>query len=97
MLTVVVSIGQILSAGGMARLLRFSWIESLAVGVGMCGRAEMAYVLTALGLQLEVFGPQVFSVLIFTTFALNTLAAIGLKGCAITLNRPADKSGRHQV
>jgi Kef-type K+ transport system membrane component KefB len=90
-LTVVVLIGQILSAGGMARLLRFSWIESFVVGVGMCGRAEMAYILTALGLQLEVFSSEVFSVLIFTTFALNTLTAIGLKGCAITLNRPANK------
>jgi Kef-type K+ transport system membrane component KefB len=93
-LTVVVFIGQILSAGGMARLLRFSWIESLAVGVGMCGRAGLAYILAALGLQLEVYGPQVFSVLILTTFALDILTPIGLKGCAIMLNRPADKSGR---
>jgi Kef-type K+ transport system membrane component KefB len=31
---------------------------------------------------------------ILTTFALDILTPIGLKGCAIMLNRPADEPGR---
>lgn len=79
--------GQIISAGGMARLLRFSWAESLTVGVGMCGRAEMAFILSSLGLSMGAIDNKVFSILIFTSFLLNMLTPAGLKGCAILLRR----------
>ncbi len=81
--------GQIISAGGMAKLLRFSWIESLTVGVGMCGRAEMAFILASLGLSMGAIDTRVFSVLIFTTFLLNMLTPAGLKWCATLLKREA--------
>jgi len=77
-LTAAVAIGQILSAGGMARLVRCSWSESLTVGVGMCGRAEMAFVLASIGLSIGTIETNVFSVLIFTTFLLNIFASVGL-------------------
>jgi len=35
----------------MARLIRMNYAESLAIVVGMCGRAEMAFVLAAIGLS----------------------------------------------
>ncbi|MHC4183163.1 MAG: cation:proton antiporter [Planctomycetota bacterium] len=81
--------GQIISAGGMAKLLRFSWIESLTVGVGMCGRAEMAFILASLGLSMGAIDTKVFSILIFTTFILNMITPAGLKGCATLLKRGA--------
>jgi len=81
-LTAAVAIGQILSAGGMARLVRCSWSESLTVGVGMCGRAEMAFVLASIGLSIGTIDTNVFSVLIFTTFLLNIFASVGLWGIA---------------
>jgi Na+:H+ antiporter len=78
-LTGAVFIGQILSAGGMARPLGFSWTESAVVGVGMCGRAEMAFVLAAIGLSSGAFSREVFTVIIATALILNILTAIGLK------------------
>ncbi|MFQ5787488.1 MAG: cation:proton antiporter [Thermodesulfobacteriota bacterium] len=86
-LTSACIVGQIFSAGGMARLLRFSWVESLTVGVGMCGRAEMAFILSSLGLSMGAIDNKVFSILIFTSFLLNMLTPAGLKGCAILLRR----------
>lgn len=80
-------ISQVVSAGGMARLAKFSKLESLTIGVGMTGRAEMAFILAAIGLKLEVLDETVFSILIFSTFVLNIVASIGLKGCAILLKR----------
>ncbi|MFT5134084.1 MAG: Kef-type K+ transport system membrane component KefB, partial [Gammaproteobacteria bacterium] len=50
MLTSVVIIGQVVSAGGMALRIGLPPREALTVGVGMCGRAEMAFILAALAL-----------------------------------------------
>jgi Kef-type K+ transport system membrane component KefB len=76
---------QVLSAGGMARLEKFSTLESLTIGVGMCGRAEVAFILAAIGLKLEIIDDTMFSILIFSTFILNFIASLGLKGCAVLL------------
>ena len=92
-LTLAVAASQILSAGGMARALKFSWIESAVVGVGMCGRAEMAFVLSSLGMGLGVFDNRVFSVVIFTTFLLNLLTPAGMMACAAALRRVEKRLG----
>ena len=89
-LTVVLLVGQIVSAGSMARLLKFSWLESFSVGVGMCGRAEMAYVIAALGFQLGAFDAKVLSVMIFVTFLVNIFTSAGLKFCAPGLHKLGD-------
>jgi len=87
-LTAIVIAGQVLSAGVMARRLNFNWTESLTVGVGMCGRAEMAFILAALGLSNGAINEGIFSALIFTAFLLNLITPAALKGCAILLARP---------
>ena len=89
-LTVICFIGQVVSAGGMARLIRFTWIESLTVGVGHAARAEMAFILASIGLSMGAIDGNVFSILIFTAFLLNIMTPIGMKGCAILLKREAD-------
>ncbi len=86
-LTAALIVGQIVSAGGMARLLKLSWLESLSVGVGMCGRAEMAFVLISLGLTLGVFDAHVFSVLVFSAFLLNLFTPAALYACVHALRR----------
>jgi len=86
-LTVAVGTGQILSAGGMARLAGLSKLESLGVGIGMCGRAEMAFILASLGLTLEIFDEKIFSVIIFSTFLLNLATPAGLKLVAEKLKK----------
>ncbi len=91
-LTASVAVAQVLSAGGMTRMLGFSWAESGVVGVGMCGRAEMAFVLASLGFSMGVIGEAVFSVVIATTFLLNLITPLGLKICAISLKRRGELS-----
>lgn len=89
-LTVFVGIGQIISAGGMARLAGLSRLESLGVGIGMCGRAEMAFILASLGLGMGLFDAKVFSVVIFSTFLLNLATPAGLKLVANKLKTEKD-------
>lgn len=78
---------QIISAGGMAKLAKFSNVESLTIGIGMVGRAEMAFILAAIGLELGAISDSVFSILIFSTFILNIIASFGLKGASMLLKR----------
>ena len=85
LLAVTVIAGQVLSAGGMALRLGMPWREALTVGVGMCGRAEMAFILAALALAQGVIGQETFSILIFTAFLLNLFTPLALKGCAVLL------------
>ena len=86
-LTGTLIIAQVASAGGMARLLKMSWLESLSVGVGMCGRAEMAFVLMSMGLSLGVLDANVFSILVFSAFLLNLFTPVGLLACTAPLRR----------
>lgn len=86
-LTSLCFFGQIISAGGMAKLLGLSWIEALTVGVGMCGRAEMAFILASLGLASGFYSDDIFSVLLVTAFLLNILAILGLKMCSLLLHK----------
>jgi Kef-type K+ transport system membrane component KefB len=86
-LTLAVIIGQILSAGLMAKLRDFSWIESLTIGVGHCARAEMAFIIASLGIEMGALDTQIFSVIVFTAFLLNLATPIMLKGCSILLKK----------
>ena len=92
-LTSTVLIGQILSAGGMARRVGFGRVEALTVGVGMSGRAGLEFVLAALGLTLGVIDVETFSVLIFTGFLLSLITPAALKGCAVLLGRGGAGAG----
>ena len=83
---------QIISAGGMAKLAKFSNAESLTIGIGMVGRAEMAFILAAIGLKLGAISDSVFSILIFSTFILNFIATFGLKLASIFLKRKQTSS-----
>ena len=92
-LTSTVLVGQILSAGGMARRVGFGRVEALTVGVGMSGRAGLEFVLAALGLTLGVIDVETFSVLIFTGFLLSLITPAALKGCAVLLSRRGAGAG----
>ena len=81
-LTIAVIVGQIASAGGMALRMGMPAREALTVGVGMCGRAEMAFILAALALAQGAIDQSVFTALIFTAFLLNLFTPLSLKACA---------------
>ncbi len=89
LLTSIVIIGQIVSAGGMALRLGLPPREALTVGVGMCGRAEMAFILAALALAQGAIDQPVFTTLILTAFLLNLFTPLALKGCAVMLDGKA--------
>ena len=89
LLTSVVIVGQIVSAGGMALRMGLPPREALTVGVGMCGRAEMAFILAALALAQGAIDQPVFTVLILTAFILNLFTPLALKGCANLLEGKA--------
>ncbi len=91
-LTAAVILGQVASAGTMALRMGLPRFEALTVGVGMCGRAELAFILAALALAEGAIEPAVFSVLIFTAFLLNLFTPLGLKGCSILLAGRAARS-----
>ena len=86
-LTLAVMIGQILSAGLMAKRKNFSWTEALTIGVGHCARAEMAFIIASLGIQMGALDKNIFSVLVFTSFILNLATPLMLKGCAKLLEK----------
>lgn len=86
-LTLAVMIAQIVSAGLMARRKYFSWIESLTIGVGHCARAEMAFIIALLGIEMGALDKNVFSVVVFTAFLLNLATPLLLKACATLLER----------
>ena len=88
-LTTTVIIGQISSAGGMALRMGLPRFEALTVGVGMCGRAEIAFILAALALSQGAIDKPTFSALIFTAFILNLFTPLALKGCATLLQGKA--------
>ncbi len=88
-LTLAVIVGQTVSAGGMAIRMGLSGREALTVGVGMCGRAEIAFILASLALAQGAIDQPAFSALIFTAFLLNLFTPLALKGCAIMLEGKA--------
>ena len=85
LLTAAVIVSQIASAGSMALRMGLSAREALTVGVGMCGRAELAMILASLALAQGAIDPSIFSVLIFTMFVLNLFTPLALKGCSVLL------------
>ncbi len=72
-MTVGLFVIQILSAMLAARLTAsFEWHESILIGLGMLGRAELAFIVLDIGyVQNAIFTKQAFFTLMFTAFCLN--------------------------
>ncbi|PXY03070.1 hypothetical protein DF185_02975 [Marinifilum breve] len=96
-LVIGVIIIQILSAGSMAKLAQFSTVESITIGIGMTGRAEMAFILAAIGQKLQILDNNLFSIIVFSTFILNFFATFGLKYCAGVIKRNQNKQFKMEM
>ncbi len=72
---------QIISAMLAARFTgNFAWHESIMIGVGMLGRAELAFVVLDIGyVQNQIFTTAAFYTLMFTAFWLNIAVPILIK------------------
>ena len=80
-LVVSIFIAQVVSAGLAARYTgNYSYEESLMIGFGMLGRAELAFVVMDIGyVHNNIFTTEVFYTLMFTAFALNILVPLCIR------------------
>ena len=71
-------VAQIVSAGLAARYIgKFTKQESLMIGFGMLGRAELAFVVMGIAyIDYTIFPPETFYTLMFTAFWLNVAVPI---------------------
>lgn len=80
-LVVVIFVAQVSSAAIAARYTgNYSFEESIMIGFGMLGRAELAFVVMDIGyVHNSIFTDQVFYTLMFTAFSLNVLVPICIR------------------
>jgi Kef-type K+ transport system membrane component KefB len=80
-LVVGLFIGQVLSAGLAARYTgNFNWAESLMIGFGMLGRAELAFVVMDIAyVQHSIINREMFYTLMFTAFSLNVAVPLTIR------------------
>lgn len=57
-------IGKIIGAGLGARLGKFSWLESLQLGIGMISRGEVGLIVATIGLSENLLNPDLYSVIV---------------------------------
>jgi len=61
LITIAAIIGKILGAGLGAKLGKFSWLESLQLGIGMMSRGEVGLIVATVGLQENLLNPDLYS------------------------------------
>jgi Kef-type K+ transport system membrane component KefB len=64
-LTLVAVVTKIVGCGASAKLTGMSWWDSLAVGVGMTPRLEIALVIAYYGLSNLIIDEKTYSVVVF--------------------------------
>jgi len=57
-------IGKIMGAGLGARLGKFSWLESLQLGIGMISRGEVGLIVATVGLQENLLLPEIYTAIV---------------------------------
>ncbi len=101
LLLVVAILGKVLGSGLGALAGRFTAKESLAVGVGMVSRGEVAIVIAVLGRNSGVIGDEVFAasivVTLLTTLATPLLLRVTLPGLPKTADDTLDISRRGRL
>jgi len=80
-LTLALFVAQVLSAGLAARFTAgMQWHESIMVGFGMLGRAELAFVVMNIGyIQNSILSQEAFYTLMGTAFFLNIAVPIAIR------------------
>ncbi len=79
-LTTGLIFAQILSASLAARYTgSYQWHESVMIGIGMLGRAELAFVVMDIGMRAGLFTTESFYTLMCTSFWLNICVPLGIK------------------
>jgi len=81
MLFVLVFLFQVLSAAFAARFTgNYQWNESIMIGFGMLGRAELAFIVMGIAYtDYHIFNNEQFYTLVFATFLLNIAVPLTIK------------------
>lgn len=83
LISVVAVLGKILGAGAGARIGKFSWRESLQLGIGMVSRGEVGLIVAAIGLSTGHLTDSLFSavvgMILITTLITPPLLRIAFK------------------
>ena len=70
---------KIVGCGLMARMCKFTWADSLKIGVGMMTRGEVALIVSQKGLSVGLVSPVYFTAVILLIIASSILTPIILK------------------
>ena len=76
---VVALITKIIGCGAAAKLCRFSWSDSLKVGVGMMTRGEVALIVAQKGLAVGVVDSVFFTAVILLIIVSSVITPLILK------------------
>ena len=81
MLYLTVMVFQVISASVAARFTgNYKWHESIMIGLGMLGRAELAFIVINIAfVQEKIIGVEEFYTLMFACFMLNLTVPVALK------------------
>jgi len=63
-ITVIAIVGKIIGSGGGAKLAKFSWRESLQLGIGMVSRGEVGLIIAKIGLDSGYLAEDIFSAIV---------------------------------
>ena len=63
-ITVIAIAGKILGSGGGARLSRFTWKESIQIGIGMVSRGEVGLIIAKIGLDTSYLSTSLFNAIV---------------------------------
>ena len=64
MITIAAIVGKIFGAGLGAKIGKFSWLESLQLGIGMVSRGEVGLIVATVGLQENLLNPELYSAIV---------------------------------
>ncbi len=63
-ITFIAILGKIVGSGGGAKLAKFSWRESLQLGIGMVSRGEVGLIIAKIGLDSGYLAEDIFSAIV---------------------------------
>jgi Kef-type K+ transport system membrane component KefB len=63
-ITLIAILGKVIGSGGGARLSKFSWKESLQIGIGMVSRGEVGLIIAKIGMDEGYLSASLFSAIV---------------------------------
>ncbi|HKD75323.1 MAG TPA: cation:proton antiporter, partial [Ktedonobacterales bacterium] len=78
---------KVIGCGFGAKVSRIGWGESLAIGIGMIPRGEVALIVASIGFASHILSQSLFSMLVVMTVGTTVVTPLLLKGIFVVLGR----------